>query len=91
MLVPAPANCRLAVIIAPPADQVDPLYASVQANVDRNAGDPPNPNAAFCVPVPANSYLAVDRAPPADHDDPLYVSVQAQFAAFRPPNAKAVF
>ncbi len=29
-LAPAPANTFLAVIIAPPADQVDPLYASVQ-------------------------------------------------------------
>jgi hypothetical protein len=87
---PAPAKLSLAVIIAPPVDQVDPLYASVQAH---NATFlPPNAKDEFWVPAPANCLLAVIIAPPVDQVDPLYASVQLTTATLEfPPNAKAEF
>ena len=68
---PSPASEYLAVIIAPPAVHVDPLYASVHAT----AGTPPNPNADVFVPAPARWPLAVIIVPPDDHEVPLYASV----------------
>jgi hypothetical protein len=62
VFVPAPAKQPLAVPIAQPADQVEPLYDSVHAT----ATAPPKANAAVFVPAPAKVPLAVLIAPPAD-------------------------
>ncbi len=48
--VPDPANEFLPLINTPPADQVVPLYSSVQVIVV----DPQKINPAFCEPAPAN-------------------------------------
>jgi hypothetical protein len=63
--VPAPANPHLPFIKGLPADQDDPLYASVKMY----PGPPPKAKAAVFVPAPAKKDLAVIIALPADQVD----------------------
>lgn len=69
VFVPAPAGQVLAVLKAPPAVQVLPLYVSVQDTLENGAAAllPPKAKAADCVPVPPSRYLAVDKVAAAVH------------------------